>query len=798
MKKTLKRTLIALVVIILLLVIIGFTFLRYHTHKAIPDYNKDVNLSELLSPVEVFRDSFAIPHVYASNEHDLYMAVGYLQAQDRLWQMDMLRHVTEGRLSEIFGSGYVETDLLLRALRFRDKSEKILAQIDSADLSILKAYAEGINRFIENNKRSLPPEFAVLGYKPEKWEPWHTLNMLGYMAWDLKSGWSEMMLLSIREAIDSLRYRQILPDLIRHQPTVYPMDKAGTFSSLLPGKLLYAAGLAEIGADVFDGSNNWAVAPSKSVTGKPLLANDMHLSLSVPGIWYQMHQVVPGKLNVTGLVMPGAPFVICGHNDSIAWGMTNTYVDNLDFYEEKINPDDSSLYEYNGEWRKFEFLDVEIKSSDGNVHYKTLVFSHRGPVVSAFKKINGRVITMHWVGDEPSNELRTVSMLNRANNWNEFRDALTTFTSISQNIAYADIKGNIGLYCAAGVPVRKRDIAIGILPGHTAEYDWKGYVPFDELPHMFNPITGFVASANNRTAPLDYPHHIGTWFALPNRYERITELLSTTEKLSVSDFKDIQLDQYSKLAEKYMPAILKSLQDKNQLNDTEKHALDLLAGWKYEMKASSAAATIFETMYLELKRCIFGDELNDGLYKSFNSTGSISKTALDQLFDLRKSVWFDDINTEQTETFDSMVYRAFHSSVVKLQAESGGSPDAWKWGSVHTLLLKHPFSDKKILDGPFRLSRGPFAVGGSFHTISPFSYGSNDPFTVNHGASHRNIYDLSNWDNSYSVLPTGNSGIPASRHYCDQTLMYVEGKYHRDHFSKASVKENALYQMMFR
>jgi len=410
--KILKRILLALLMLVIVIAVVATIFVRNLSQRAIPDYDNDLPLQGLHAPVEVYRDSFAIPHVYARDKHDLYMATGYLLAEDRLWQMDMLRHVTEGRLSEIFGEKYVETDLLLRSLRFGLKSQKILAAADTASLDAISAFAEGVNQFIKANAHHLPPEFGILKYKPEYWEPVQTLNMIGYMAWDLKAGWSEILLNDIRKTVDSLRYRQLLPDLMREQPAVY--------SAIVPGLLLHTDLLQELGADILDGSNNWAVSGAKSATGMPLLANDMHLGLNIPGIWYQMHQVVKGEINVTGLVLPGTPVIICGHNDSIAWGMTNTYVDNLDFYEEKINPADSDQYEFNGEWKNFEIQKVIIKISNGTQVVRQLRFSHRGAVVSSFKHIPGKVISMHWVGDEMSNEFQSVFLLNKANNWDDF------------------------------------------------------------------------------------------------------------------------------------------------------------------------------------------------------------------------------------------------------------------------------------------------------------------------------------------------------------------------------------------
>lgn len=796
--KTLKRILLGILILVVLAIIIGFTFFRHISRRAVPDYNAGIALKGLVAPVEVYRDSFAVPHVFALNEHDLYLVTGYLLAQDRLWQMDLLRHVTEGRLSEMFGADYIETDLLLRALRFGKKSEKIYKSSDSSEVVALNAFAEGINLYIKENIKSLPPEFTILRYKPEKWDPLHTLNMVGYMAWDLKSGWSELLLADIKKTVDSIRYSQLIPDLSRPTHTVYPLDKAGTFSTLLPDKLLHLAVLQNLGADVFEGSNNWVVAGSRSTTGKPILANDMHLSLNVPGIWYQMHQVIPGKLNVSGVVLPGAPFVICGHNDSIAWGMTNVSVDNIEFYEEQVNPDDSGQYLYEGQWLDFEKVNTIIKISNGEQVERTLIFSHRGPVVSSFKNISGKMVTMHWVGDEESNEMKTVSALNRAGNWNQFKDALRTFTSLSQNIAYADVKGNIGLFCAAGIPLRHRDMPPGVLPGQKAEYDWKGFVPLDELPYSFNPPDGYVASANNQTTPPDYPYHIGTWYSLPSRYSRITAMINEKELLSLSDFKMIQLDQHSDLARKYVPSFIEALAKDQEWSQAEGKALGILKKWDYSMHAQSSAALIFETMYLEFMKCTFSDDLGDELFANFNSTSSISRNATERMYSERTSPWLDDKTTpDRQETYDDMVRCAFSQTVSDLTASLGDNPDLWAWGNVHRLVLSHPLSAVKVVEKAFDLDPDPVAVGGSFHTVSPYSYSSNKPFDSNHGASQRHIFDLSDWDKSLTVIPTGISGIPASRHYCDQTELYVGGRYHSDYFSREKIVANARYKMTF-
>jgi len=511
-----------------------------------------------------------------------------------------------------------------------------------------------------------------------------------------------------------------------------------------------------------------------------------------------MHECIPGKLNVTGLVLPGQPFVICGHNDSIAWGMTNTYVDNLDFYEEKINPADSNQYEYEGEWKDFSVVMEKIKTKEGDIVEKVLKFSHRGAVISGYKDFPGKTVSMHWVGDEPSNEMQTVYWLDRAANWTDFKDAFRTFQSLSQNVAYADIKGNIGLFCAAGVPIRQRDAVNAILPGWTSQYDWRGFVPFEELPYLYNPAIGFVVSANNKTTGNDYPYHIGTWYSLPSRYERITERLSEKEKFSVDDFKSVQLDQHSKLAEKYMPALLQVISNEQGFTEVQKQAAHALKLWDFNMKADAAAPLLFECTYLQVMRNLFEDEMGERLGKQFINSSQVSWNSTEKIWLKGTSLWSDDINTPGVaESFSDILMKSFKEMVDSLDHEFGPDLSQWQWGRLHQITLSHPLAKVAILEKLLDLNRGPYPVGGSFHTVSPYSYPNSAPFHVDHGASHRHIFDLSNWDNSITVIPTGNSGIPASPNYCDQTQLYLEGKYHPDPFSQEAVEKNAVYRMRF-
>ncbi len=609
--KILKRILTIIVIVIVLAIAGGMIFLSSVKTRALPDYNAAYDLEHLSAPVTVFRDSLGIPHIYADNEEDLYRTVGYVMAQDRLWQMDLLRRITTGRLSEVLDPGLVEVDLLYRALEFTKKSRKVIAQTDPDILRGMEAYTDGINQYINRNLKKLPFEFTMLGYKPDPWELEHSFNLVGYMAWDLSSGWyTDMDLYKIQQAVSDTLFSELLPDMKFQGIPVFPeyMSSDNTLE-LESGMSAAIEIIDELGLQVFEASNNWAVSGEKSETGMPIMANDMHLSLNAPGIWYQMHQVIEGKLNVTGVALPAAPYIVAGHNEDIGWGMTNMTVDDLDFYLETINPADSNQYLLDGQWQDMRIVKevIQVKGAEEPV-VRFNRFTHRGPVVSEFKGVSDKVISARWQGNEMSNEIRSLYLLNRAGNWEEFRDAVKSFTSVSQNIVYADRNGNIGLQTCAGVPIRHSG-GILVYPGDTSLYDWQGVVPFEELPNSYNPECGYVSSANNKTVDEDYPYYIGTWFPLPWRIGRIREMLDEKEVFGTEDFKRMLRDQHSHFAMYMTPLYLDALQD--YASGEYQSAYEVLAEWDYDMQASSSAALIFEIMFMELNRAMFEDELGD-------------------------------------------------------------------------------------------------------------------------------------------------------------------------------------------
>jgi penicillin G amidase len=793
--KTLKLILLSLLALMVIAFAVAAIYISGINRRSIPIYNGELRISGLNNDVTVYRDERGMPHIYAKDDHDLYFSVGFVMAQDRLWQMDLIRRATRGTLSEVMGKKLVETDKFLRSLQMTSKSKEILKNEDKTTVSYMQSFADGVNEFIASAGKKLPPEFRILSYKPDPWQLEDICNIVGYMGWDLASAnlSDDIFYRRLIKKMGSDVAVQLIPDYNAVSSHVFPdfalndtlLRKAQAFISAMDT-------LKSLGIVSFSGSNNWAMAGKKTETGKPVLSNDMHLSFGSPGIWMQMHQVIPGQLNVTGVAIPGEPFIVAGHNENIAWGETNLMVDDIDLFAEKINPENPDQYFYNGEWKDMVLKKEIIKIKGGEKDSILLRFTHRGPIISGLRKIENESLSMRWSGYDYSDEIRSVCLLNRASGWDEFRSAISTFRSASQNFAYADVEGNIGLNTGGGIPIRNGNGAL-IRNGETSENDWKGYVPFDQLPSSYNPEIGYVSSANNRTVNEKYPYYISSNFALPYRINRIRQMLDEKEKFSIEDLKRMILDQHSDYAALLTPLILKLDERKGDLTQSEASALNTLSGWDYDMNANLTAPAIFEFFRISFINNLLSDELQElytqmpGITKEYYIY-RILKTGPDYLV--------DNVSTPAVETLDDIVLKSFRDCISVLSEKYGNDQKLWRWGSIHKITIEHPLGSVKLLDRIFRFNSAEYEVGGSNHTVSPYSYGAG--FKVNHGASERHIFNTANWDESYTIIPTGESGVPASEFYLSQMKSYLSGKFYKDAFSEKAVIAAAKYTLVLR
>ena len=780
--------------VILILVVAVLVFLHNFSHRPLTDYNKNLSLKGLTADVQVYRDADGVPQIVAQNETDLYRAAGYVAAEDRLWQMDLIRRATKGTLSEIFGKDFVKTDLLLRALNISEKSQRIYSSLTEKQKSVLEAYADGVNQYINDNPKKLPIEFKILGYKPKPWTPENSLNVIGYMAWDLVMAWNnEITLYEIQQRVDSSLFADFIPNYDNDSVIYHHVVK--TNGDIKSSMTALGENMLKLGIVPFMASNNWAVDAKKSANGAPILCNDMHLGYSIPGIWYQMHLIVKGKLNVTGVSIAGTPGIVSGHNDSIAWGMTNVMLDGTDFYIETLNKD-STKYLLNGKWKNLKIVNEKIATKEGDTVTLPLRYTHRGPIISEFKNIHNKAISMRWIGYEMSNEYEGVYELNHANNWRDFLKACKNFGAVSQNIIFADTKGNIGIKLTGLIPIRKIP-GFYVLPGDTTLYDWQGFVPFDKLPVEYDPKDGFLASANNKSSNnVDY--YISQYYYQDYRYRRIAQMLRAKNKISRRDMQAIQTDQHSLMADDLLPKMIFELGKLNLKTPEFKKIMTYLKAWNGDMNGRELAPLFFEQFNILFIKNSVEDELGTKIYGQFIKSKILANNILKNLWNDTDSPLFDNINTKnKKEDIDDIAALTFKETVDTLKDRLGDDIDSWQYQKLHTLTLKHPLAKVKILNFLFNLNRGPYGVGGSNHTISPYNYSYKKPFAVTSGASERHIYTAANWSNSLTIIPTGESGIPASKFYCNQTDRYIANKYHKEYFSLDEVKKNYKFKMTF-
>jgi penicillin amidase len=744
-------------------------------------------LSGLQSKVEIIRDRWGVPHIYASNLRDLFFASGYAQAQDRLWHMDFNRRLGSGRLSEVLGEPAVEVDRLIRRIGFRRASERDWADALDREKAMTESFSAGVNAYIEGSR--LPLEFSILRYKPEPWHPVDCLTYGRFMGWTLAGNWDSEILRSwTAERFGAEMLADLTPGYPEGGPLIVPPGAEATGCG--PDLSEDFRGSSQlVGAAGGGLSNNWAVSGEKSVTGRPILANDPHLPLTMPSIWWEVHLDSP-ELKAAGAGLPAVPGVVIGHNDNIAWGITASMTDGDDLFVEKVNPDNPAQYEFQGEWVDGEIVreEIKVKGRDEPVVEDVLVTRH-GPVISPAVKGETRTLALQTIGLEPSHQMEGILMLMAAQGWDEFTDALRLWPAPPQNVAYADVDGNVGYHMAGLVPIRAKGHGVVPAPGWTGEYEWKGFIPHDELPQAYNPPANWVASANNKITEDDYPYFLSADWADSGRQRRIIEMLEGKEKLSVEDFKEMQADQLSIPARDLVPRMLE-VQPGDQW---ERRALTFLRAWDMTVAADSVAACVFEVCYSHLVRRALEEKLGSwadyfagrGLHP-VRHQGSFFHAASSWLLGKMRDRpdWFDG------KTWDQAMHESLASAVAQLRELLGDDVSRWQWGRLHVQRFSHPLGQVRGLDRIF--NRGPVPVGGDANTVWQASYAPYEGYDLNSfTASWRQIIDLQDFNRSQATLPSGQSGHPGSRHYGDMIGMWQRVKYHPMPWDRDEVETHA-------
>lgn len=810
------------VLAMLLITFLGFDYWFYHAAKAaLPVVDGTVRLPGLTAPVIVTRDSLGVPTITAANLHDLLFAQGYVTAQERLWQMDMTRRFASGDLAAILGPEYIKVDTEQRILGLRQVAEKAVAGMTPDDHAHLQAYADGVNAYIAEHSKTLPLEFRFLTYFPYAWTAEDSvlvgLSMTEFLNHYIykKELQREKILAKLGPELTSDLYvnsswRDHPPGAegqsIENEPLPGESDEEednpapAKPAKTKPGKrekaadLHFPAGLSvadqqllsglhspggvATSSEVFDrelhpGSNNWTVSGAHTVTGKPMLSNDMHLDLRMPNTWYEAHLVAP-DFDVAGVTLPGMPFVVVGHNRNIAWGFTNLGPNVEDVYVEKFN--DRGEYLTPQGWQQPEHRSEIIRVKGKPEVDLDVVITRHGPIITSLVPGETRKLALKWVIYDPQASRIPFFDVNSAHNWQEFRTAFSKFGAPGQNVVYADVDGHIGYQATGLVPIRASGDGSLPAPGEDDAHEWTGYVPFEKMPSVYDPPSGLIATANGRIAPDGYANTLSIEWGSPYRTERIYKLLGVNKKLTATDMLNIQTDIVSEFDRFCAQRFVYAIDHTTKASPAAKSAADLMRNWDGTMATEIAAPTIAVYARHALEELLLQPKLADG-WKDYNW--------------FMKTVWLESVLSHQPERWLPPGYANYNelltAAVEKALVDSAAphTLSTWTWGRVHKVDVKHPFwSNFPVLK---RAGPGPQPLSGDGETVKQVG--------THFGPSERFTADLSNLDHSTLNIVNGESGNIFDEHYNDQWDAYYHGRTFPLPFSPDAVQAAGLHHL---
>ena len=809
----------ALLLITIALVLFGFFALAfvgvvwYVFRRPLSRSKGEVELPGLSGSVEIVRDRWGVPHIYAATERDAFFAQGYVHAQDRLFQMEYARRLARGTLAEGFGVAALEADRWSRVIGFWRAAQQDWQALGPEETASLEAYAAGVNAFVASNLLRLPAEFTIAGFRPEPWQTQDTLGVLKVLGWALSQNWEgELLRLELLHALGPERAAELEP----FYPASNPIAVSNLGGTVSPEQLAEAAGRVRaayqaasgwFGQATMAGSNNWVIGPQRTASRRPLLANDPHLSVSMPTLWYENHvEAADGSLRFAGATMPGIPGIVVGHNERIGWGITAGRADTQDLYVEQHHPEHPTWFRIGDEWTPATVLHEEIQvRGQAKPHLEEVIVTRHGPLINGLVAAQSSEIgasqalpdlALRWSGHEPSASMRGLLHLLKARDWSTFRAALADVGDPSLNIVYADVDGNIGYQYVARVPKRRQGHGLVPSPGWDDSHAWDGWVPFDELPSALNPSQGYALSANNKPAPDSYPHFLGADWYPGYRAARIDRMLQAKPRFTINDFQNMQMDVFSVQAEALVP-LLTLAEGSNQL---EKRIVRELETWNLRIEVDSFPAAAYEVMRLHLLDLVFGDKLGSlaGAYKgkSLNAIFSASTFAgkaslcLVNLLEQDESWWFRDAATGATRTRDELLRVALKRTADTLYDLIGKDPRKWAWGKVHQIEFPHLFGRNRFMRTMF--NRGQYPISGDEQTVWMTAQNLELPFgLVTTTATYRQVLDVGDWDRSTAILSTGQSGQPTSEHYADHFELWRDGEQHAMLWSRQAVDAEA-------
>ncbi|MGM0580706.1 MAG: penicillin acylase family protein [Bacteroidota bacterium] len=748
-------------------------------------FEENPSIPELNETVSIHYDSILVPHIYANNDHDLYMAQAYVTAQNRLWQMEFQTHAAGGRVSEIIGKDALDFDRYQRRnglLYGAEKAVKLMSE-DPITGPILNAYTKGINQYIASLEyKDLPIEYKLLDYKPEKWTILKSGLLLKYMADDLAGGDADAENTQLLKMLGKERFDFLFPERYKDFDPIIPKSREWDFKPDTverPDSIEFPLVFPDDKApqpDPQNGSNNWTVHGSKTSTGKPMLANDPHLGLNLPSIWYVMHLNSP-NVNVYGSTLPGALGVIIGFNDNVSWGVTNATRDVRDWYHINFKDEDKSEYFYNGKWLKTQKIIQEFKIRGDDNYYDTIYYTHHGPIVydENFRSENNKSnFALRWTAHDPSNEQLTFHLLNRAQNYDDYVSALTHFDCPAQNFAYADVHGDIALWINGKFPLRWEEQGKFIMDGSRADMDWEGFIPREHNAHMKNPDQGYLSSANQIPVDSTYPYYHYDKGYEHYRNRRLNSKLESLQNITVEDMMRLQNDNFWLLASEILPGILDSL-NRNNMSEVEKNAFDALSNWNYMADQDAVAPAYFEILWDDLYRNLW-DEF-------YGPDTKVRRPELPVTIEILKEHpdenYIDIQKTDKKESITDLYQMSFISAVDSVENWKSANEKELTWSNFKNTTVQHlarlaPFSTDNI------------QIGGNKHILNATS--------GRHGPSWRMIVSLEQPIKAYGVYPGGQSGNPGSFYYDNLIEPWSNGEYYElENKANASELSNIIF-----
>lgn len=740
----------------------------------LPKVDGQLKAEGLTEPVTVRRDGYGYVRVEATSIPDAVFAQGFVHAQDRLWQMELNRRLGAGRLSELFGDLALPADVFLRRLGLKRAAKTDLDALEPQERQLLEAYAAGVNAGRRSLGWRLPLEFRLLGCRPDEWTIEDSLTWIQVMSMDLCANWEQELLrgkilAKLGPSGANLLHLWAQDGAISSLPGLEGAGKLfDRLTELYEEAKTFLPNAGQPGA-----SNAWAVAGSRSASGKPILAGDPHLVGRVPSIWHEIHLVAPG-LDVCGVSFPGLPLVVIGHNSKVAWGITNSYADTMDLFIEKFHPEDPDLVETEAGYQPVEKFQEVIEVKGGEPVTEEVRITRHGPILveSEFG-----ALALQWVNFEPSHPVATLLAMNQAQSSSEFKEALRNWQAPSSNFVYADGEGNIGYLMAGHVPVRKKGTGLTPVPGWNGEWEWESTIPFESLPGVDNPACGYVVTANNPVVDASYPYHV-TWDCLGSaRATRIEKLLKKEPQHTVESFSEIQMDFHSEMGLRFARAFSEFVPQ----GGGEGKVLRILREWDGDGAAESAGMAVYQVMLLTTLRALLEPILGEELYAEFMGSPN-NPLAVMAGHTGRYTTWLVQL-LEQPELFESLGHEKSLDEALQeglseatryLEARLGPKPERWSWGRLHKLRFQHALGVNRWLG---QLLNGPtISVGGDTDTVFQTAVIPHQAFAQSWCPSWRQVVDMASPGAGRTVLPTGQSGHPASRNYMDQFALWASGK----------------------